>query len=304
MGKDGRPRVFEYVDYRRFLADHYDHEKAQRYGFSFRLFSRRAGIRSSNYLRLVIDGERNLSRTMAERFAQGCSLSGAEAEFFCELVEYCQAETTRERSRAYERLAAYRQFRAARRLDAAQAAYHSTWYLPAIRELVRHPAFDPDPKWIAHQLVPPITAREAARALSLLESLGLLVRDHDGQLEQADPVLTTGPGPLGHHIYTYHHMMLERAAAALDEQDREERELSCVTLAVSDDKFDEIKARVRAFRRQLLQEAEREPKPERVVQVNFQLFPLSRAPSADAPTDKAGVSRRRGTANQPRRRKP
>lgn len=267
--------MFDYVDYRRFLADYYAHEKAQRYGFSFRVFSRRAGIRSSNYLRLVIDGERNLTRAMAERFATGCELSGSAQEFFCDLVEYGQASSTRERKRAYDRLGGYRQFRAARKLDAAQAAYHSTWYLPAIRELVRHPHFTPDPGWIARQLLPRISTREAKRGLSLLCELGLLVDDGDGQLRQADPLVTTGPGPLGHHIYSYHHMMLERAGAALDALDRTERELSCVTLTVSEAKFEEIKARVRAFRRQLLHEAEQEDQPERVVQVNFQLFPLS-----------------------------
>lgn len=293
MGKDSRPRVFEYVDYRRFLADYYAYQKARRYGFSFRVFSRRAGIRSSNYLRLVIDGKRNLTHSMAERFAMGCELSGTAAEFFCDLVEYAQADTTRDRNRAYERLNGYRQFRAARKLDSAQATYHSTWYLPAIRELVKHPEFDPDPRWIARQLLPRITKREAERGVGLLLELGLLVRDGEGILQQAEPLLTTGPGPLGNHIYNYHHMMLERAAAALDGMDREERELSCVTLAVSQAKFEEIKTRVRAFRRQLLHEAEREQQPERVIQVNFQLFPLS-----------IGKTVRRGSSVQTRRRKP
>jgi uncharacterized protein (TIGR02147 family) len=96
-------------------------------------------------------------------------------------------------------------------------------------------------------------------------------------------------------------MMLERAGAALDDMDREERELSCVTLAVSQAKFDEIKTRVRAFRRQLLHEAEQEAEPERVVQVNFQLFPLSLGGSADAP---GREERAPNTGRKPRRRKP
>jgi uncharacterized protein (TIGR02147 family) len=61
--------VFEYLDYRAFLRDIYLAKKAERRGFSFRAFSRRANLRSPNYLKLVMDGERNLSRAMAERFA-------------------------------------------------------------------------------------------------------------------------------------------------------------------------------------------------------------------------------------------
>ena len=37
----------------------------------------------------------------------------------------------------------------------------------------------------------------------------------------------------------------------------------------------ELKERIREFRRELLQLAELEGRPERVVQLNFQLFPLS-----------------------------
>lgn len=267
--------MFEYGDYRRFLADCYAFEKTARYGFSVRLFARRAGIRSSNYLKLVIDGKRNLSREMASQFAAGCGLHGAEADFFCELVDYCQARTAADRTRSYERLGRFRQFRAVRQLDAPQAEYHSTWYLPAIRELCRRPDFVEDPRWIARQLLPRISAAQAKRALATLQRLGLLERGEDDKLRQAAPLVTTGVGPLGHHIFNYHHMMLERAAHALDHVAHDERELSCITVCVSDHQLRDLKQRVRAFRRELLQQAELGNEPERVVQINFQLFPLS-----------------------------
>jgi len=273
--KRARPSVFGYSDYRRYLADLYAHEKASRYGFSVRVFARRARIRSSNYLRLVIDGKRNLSRQMAAQFAAGCGLTGNEADFFCELVEYGQAKGAAERTRSYERLARHRQFRAVQKLDAVQAEYHSTWYLPAIRELCRRADFVEDPQWIARQLLPRISAREAKRALALLLRLGLLERGDDGKLRQATSLLTTGTGPLGHHIFNFHHMMLERAGHALDHVPHDEREVSCITVCVSEDTMQALKQRMRAFRRELLQLAEVGNEPERVVQLNFQLFPMS-----------------------------
>jgi uncharacterized protein (TIGR02147 family) len=194
-----RPSVYAFEDYRRYLAAYYEYAKAEQYGFSFRVFSRRARIRSSNYLRLVIDGERNLSHDMAARFGEACELAGPAREFFCELVEYCQARTTQERTRMYERLVRHRAFREARKLESAQAEYHSHWYLPAIRELVRRSDFDSDPKWIARQLRPRISAAEARRALELLSELGLMQQDAEGRLVQVTEIITTGPGPLGHH---------------------------------------------------------------------------------------------------------
>lgn len=295
--------MYAFEDYRRYLAAYYEYAKGAQYGFSFRVFSRRARIRSSNYLRLVIDGERNLSSDMATRFAEACELAGPAREFFCELVEYCQARTTPERSRMYERLARHRAFREARKLESAQAEYHSHWYLPAIRELVRRRDFESDPRWIASQLRPRISTAEARRALELLCELGLLQRDAEGKLVQATEIVTTGPGPLGHHIFRYHHMMLERAGEALDTLPREERDLSTLTLCVSEDKLIELKQRVRTFRQELLRTAELDDVPERVVQINFQIFPLSAAvergstpaaaPAASAPSPSARARSRR-----------
>lgn len=286
MDSAAKPNVYSYADYRRFLADHYAYAKAAEYGFSFRAFSLRAGIRSSNYLKLVIDGERNLSSAMAVRFAKGCGLSGDRAEFFCELVAYCQAETLSERNRGYERLYRFRPFRAVHQLAKEQADYHSQWYVPAIRELVRRADFSEDPSWIAAQLLPKISPAQAEKALATLLKLGLLERTPDGagsRLQQTSALVTTGSGPLGHHILSFHQMMLERAGHALDHSPRSERDISCLTLCVSSAKLEEIKRRVRALRQELLQAAELEDQPERVVQVNFQIFPLSLAVATPEP---------------------
>jgi uncharacterized protein (TIGR02147 family) len=260
------------------LGDHYAHAKATEYGFSFRVFSKRAGIRSSNYLRLVIDGQRNLTPGMAAQFATGCGLSGVAADFFCDLVSYCQTKDSQARSRAFEKLNRYRRFRAVHRLAREQAEYHSTWYLPVLRELVRRADFVPDPRWIASQLRPKITRQEAARGLALLRKLGLVDEDDSGRLVQTTALVSTGLGPLGHHVYAFHHAMLERAGHALDHTPREERDVSCLTVCVSDAKLHELKERVSAFRQELLQLAELDDEPERVVQLNFQVFPLSERP--------------------------
>ena len=275
---DGTPDIYHYSDYRQFLSDYYRARKSASYGFSLRLFARRAGTRSFNYLSLVISGKRNISASMAHKFARGCELHGEDADFFVDLVEYSQASGIEIQSRAYQRLTRYRRFRAARKLDAAQAAYHSAWYLPAIRELVRLETFQADAQWIASQLLPTIPAREARRALNLLHKLALIEALPDGSLRQTEASVTTGQGPLGHHIYAYHHMMLKQAGRALDELDREERDISSVTLAISEAKLVQLKQRLRSLRNELLAEAELDPAPERVVQINFQLFPLSKRP--------------------------
>ncbi len=276
--------VFGYGDYRLYLQDFYRSQKAKSAAFSHRAFSRRAGLRSSNYLSLVMKGQRDLSSQMAPRFAKACGLTKAEADFFCDLVAYGQAKTTAEKQRCHERLARFRKFRDAHRLDAEQAAYHAHWYVPAIRELVTLPGFREDPAWIAAHLEPPIAERQAAEALSTLCRLGLLVRGAGGRLQQTRTLVTTGPGPLGHHVFVYHQTMMDLAKRALDDLPREERDISCVTLCVPESALPELARRMRELRRELLELAEQTTQPERVVQLNFQMFPLSRrAPAPRKP---------------------
>jgi uncharacterized protein (TIGR02147 family) len=268
--------VFEYLDFRAFLADFYAERKRHGRGFSFRAFSRRAGLKSPNYLKLVIDGVRNLSPAMAERFAQACGLEGDAARFFVDLVAFNQAATSIEREKQYAKLTGFRRYRQAHKLDVAHAAYYSAWYMPAIRELCAAAEFRPDPDWIARQLVPPITRAEATRALETLLELGLVVRRADGGIAQTEALLSTGAETRGLHIASYHRGMMERAMAAIDLVSAAERDISSLTLCLSTGGLRLLKERVQRFRRELLELSAREQDPEQVVQLNFQLFPLTR----------------------------
>jgi uncharacterized protein (TIGR02147 family) len=272
---DAAPDIFAYDDYRAFLRDLYASKKGQKRGFSLRAFSRKAGLTSSNYLKLVMDGDRNLSPAMAERFAEACGLRERERAYFCELVGYAQAETAAERERAYRSLSSFRRFREVFPLDRAHEAYHAHWYVPAIRELASRSDFRADPKWIARTLLPSITARKAEQALSVLRELGLLVEDTQGNLRQAHALVETPDRPLGHHVVKYHRTMMERAAEAIDHIPREQREIASLTLCLSQSQLLALKQRLTEVRRELLQEFTAGPDARRVVQLNFQLFPLS-----------------------------
>ena len=271
--------VFSYRDYRAYLRDVYAARKSSEYGFSYRAFARKAGLSAPNYLKLVTEGQRNLTAEMAGRFAAALGLAGEPASYFCDLVAFNQAASAPERERCYQRLQAYRRYRSTFRLDAAHAAYHAEWYIPAIRELSACSGFRPDPKWIARTLRPSITARQAEQAVAVLEQLGLLVRDTSGRLVQEEPLLSTGDDqPLGHHIATFHRTMMQRASEALDTVPREEREIAALTLGLNERQFLQIKQRLYQLRQELLQASleEAEGPPDRVVQINFQMFPLSR----------------------------
>ncbi len=269
------PLVFDYLDYRAFLRDHYVAKKATR-GLSFRGFSKRAGLGSPNYLKLVMDGQRNLTAAMASRFAKAAGLEADAARYFCELVLFNQTKSVTERNQSYAKIAGFRRYREARPLELAHAAYHSTWYLPAIRELSARHDFREDPHWIAGMLRPTIAPADAAHALHTLLELGLLRREPSGKIVQAEPLVSTGPEVQSLNVANYHRTMMQRAADAIETVAPEERDISSLTLCLGPDGTRRLKERIQRFRRELLELSTIEQDPRQVVQVNFQLFPLSR----------------------------
>ncbi len=267
--------VFDYLDHRAFLRDYYLDRKKRR-GQSYRSFSRRAGLGSPNYLKLVIDRQRNLTDKMAARFAKAAGLTGDAALYFAELVRFDRATSTVDRADHYARLTGFRRFQKARPLDAAFAAYHSTWYLPAVRELAARADFRADPHWIAGMLWPAIAPAEATHALQTLLSLGLLVQGPGGRVIQGDVLVSTGPEVRSVQVASYHRVMLERASASIDAVPPDQRDISALTLCLGGDGLRRLKERVQRFRRELLELSALEEDPRQVVQMNFQLFPLSR----------------------------
>jgi uncharacterized protein (TIGR02147 family) len=267
------PDVFGFRDYRAYLRALYAHKKAQGNSLSLRAFSRRAGLRSPNYLKLVMDGARNLTPEMARRFAGACGLRGQAHEYFCELVAFNQAKHAEQRAQVYERLRKFRRYREVHRLDKAQEAYHARWYIPAIRELAARADFRDDAKWIGKTLLPNVAPADVRKALEVLLELGLLVRDPEGALRQAQELVQTPEGPLGHHVVSFHRAMLERAAEALDSVPREQREIASLTLCLSDAQTEQLKERLGRFREELLHVFSSDADARRVVQVSFQRLP-------------------------------
>lgn len=286
MTATGDPQIFAYLDYRSYLRALY--ERRKRRGSSYRSFARRAGLRSPNYLKLVIDGERNLSARMAQRFAEACDLSEEGQRYFLQLVAFNQARSSEARARAHAALRRARGPSRFAKLDAALDAYHSLWYLPAIRELVSSPHFREDARWIARQMLPAITAAEARRALVHLLELGLLVRDARGRLRQAVLTVTTGPEARSRQLKSFHKAMMDHAKSSIDRIAAPERDVSSLTLCLGEHGLSVVKQSIQRFRQELLEVSELEEDGRQVVQLNFQLFPLTRPLRARQPAPVEG----------------
>ncbi len=271
--------VFDYLDYRVFLRDFYAAAKDRNASFSYRSFARRIGVRTPGHLKRVMDGERSLTPAMTSRYAQALGFGEEESTWWGHLVRFNQATTLPERESEYERLTAFRRYRRAHRLDARYADYFSHWFIPATRELAYRADFQDDAGWVAERLVPTISKKQAKLALSTLHELGMLQRDASGACRPTDTIVSSGPAATaGLHIARYHRAMLSLAEQSMDRFPASERDISAMTLAVPRGSIGALKARLVEFRQELLGEYTGEA-AEQIVQLNIQLFPLSRSRS-------------------------
>jgi len=269
-----KPDVFQFSEYRDYLRQMYLYLKETK-RFSYRSFSREAGYKSSNMLKFVIDGERNLSAESAEKVCQVFKLTEVETNYFKNLVLFNQAKSNEEKRYFAHQLVNHKGFKKFHPLKESAFHYLSQWYLVAIRELVGCESFIEDPAWIASQLRPNITKREAKRALKELQEMKLIRRDDTGRLVQTKELLATDDEVSAQAVPQFHKLMIQKGLEAVDRFEAKDRNISALTIGISPEKARHVAKLIHKFRSELLLLADDEKSPDSVYQVNFQLFPLA-----------------------------
>jgi len=270
--------IYQYQDYRKFLRDFYGHKKKNNRGYSYAVFSRKAGLHSPNYLRRVIDGTRNITHRNLKKFIMGLELFKKEAQYFENLVLFNQADSSEVKGLYFQELKKNSQnedsvFQA----DAAYYDYLSKWYYVAIHEMVHLHDFSPDPQWMCKRLKNRITKTQAKKALELLEDLGFIIKAEDGRYKQAHPQLKFREEVKHIALQKFHCQVMKIAEEALVHEAFQERELSSLTLCIRKEKLSELKRKIHEFRAGLNAELSCIPhEGDEVVQINFQLISLTR----------------------------
>jgi uncharacterized protein (TIGR02147 family) len=279
MRKAASINVFEYSDYRKFLRDWYEAAKKSGGTLSYRSFAQRAGLKSINFYKFVMDGIRNLTADSAAKFAAGLKLNKQETEFFKGLVFYTQATTHEEKNRRYQDLLRSRKYSQLKPIERDQYEYYATWYHPVVRELIASKDFDGTFAWIAGRLSPSITPAQAEKSVELLEKLGFIERTEHGRWKQASSIVSTGAELKSHVVHNYHKIVLDLAKRVIDEMPPERRDVSTMTLGVARGRITELKKLIQNFRQEILKAVASDTEPEEVVQLNIQMFPLTISPS-------------------------
>lgn len=293
------PDIFRYADGRQFLNDWWDWKKVVSPRTSFRSFAMRADS-SASLLKDVLEGRRRLTPESATKFGKAMGLGERERSYLAALADFGGARDLAARNAAFSELTKLRHESFVKYLQPGQYVAWTWWYHMAIRELVGLPDFQEDPGWIGARLEPSLPPRDAAKALQELIELGLVSRDAGGRLYASDRAISSEyeiPSPVVRH---FNQQMIQLGLTATDRIPLEQREISGLTLGLSEECFDRIKERIRIFKQEILGMVLEDRRPSAVVaQLNFQLFPLIRPPETIAPKEKIRATPLKRTEDRP-----
>lgn len=265
--------ITEYTDYRKFMLDYYEDRKAHSV-FSWREFSNLAGFSSCSYMKVVCDGKSKLSKQGVERTAQAMGLVGFEVEYFRAMVTFCQSRSDAKKKEAFERMCSIAKNHKVRVLEERLFDYYESWKNPTLRELAPlMPGATPGE--LAKKCYPPVTAWEVQETLKFLTDSGLLLKAKDGTYSQSESSITGSSEATRLAIRTAHRQMSQLAANSL-ELPTTERNITGVTMGISDETYDRIVHELETFRQKIISIAVADKNINQVYRLNLQFFPLTR----------------------------
>jgi uncharacterized protein (TIGR02147 family) len=266
--------IFEYLEYREFLRDSYEHNKKEKPFFSYRYISGRVGI-NCGYVIKVFQGKVHLGLKNIPAFADLLGLNGKEREYFTELVYFGRAKNPRDIEMRFERLQALKglQFRT---VADDQVEFYRRWYHMAVRSLLSIYEFDGKSyRRLGSMLSPSITAAQARESVGLLLRLGLVRIDGNGAYRVTDRFISTGQRWSVGAIRDYQKANIELAAQALERHAKELRDISTVTMAFALKDLPALRERVAQMRQELLRMSDISNGEDSVMQLNIQVFPVA-----------------------------
>lgn len=256
------------------MQDMYVFLKKTKKQFSFRFFSKEAGLSSPNFLKLVMDGQRNLTQSSIIKFSKAFKHTQQEIDFFENLVLFNQAQTSEEKNKFYLKLTKSRRYREIKKLEKEQVQFYSHWVHSALREMVALSNFKEDVTWLSERLE--VSEKEVKDSLDLLLKLNLIQRNKEGKLIQSDGLISAGPEIQKMSLINFHQEMLNKTKASLERVPSDQRDISAVTLGVSQDMLPALKECVAQFHQDMLAIISNSKcSLDQVYQLNIQLFPLS-----------------------------
>ena len=201
-------------------------------------------------------------------------LKDLEIEYFETLVNLNQASSLEERSHQLRRLLSFREGKVDV-IGKEKFEYYSKWYYAAIRELLFFYDFRGDYQSLAKKLDPAILPVQAKKAIRILEKLEFIKKNAQGKYQPTDSILKKDSSFRSLFVANLLRTNMEMGMVALEKFHKDQRNISGITLSLSESGFEKAQAIIDSMRKKLTSLTDEDPFPEKVFQFNVQFFPVT-----------------------------
>jgi len=268
------PNIYNYLNYREFLADWYAAKKGENSSFSYQVLANRAGFKSKSFFPQVVDGSRNLSGESVFALSRIIGLKGKSFTYFELLVGFNQAKSNAQKDHFFRKIIAVQSPVSSTLLLRDRYEFFSHWYHSTIREVITWYDWDEDYRKLARMVRPSITPFQARQSVKLLQKLKL-IQKKGCRWVQTEPDLTTGDTVQSLAVEKFHLQNLNLAGEAIDSVPASQRDISLLVAGLSQQTYETVKQEIVDFRKRLISIISSEKKPERVYHLSMQLIPTS-----------------------------
>jgi len=269
------PSIYEYNDFRKYLADYQKTMVKTDRSFTASNICRRLGMpKTRSYFADVLKGKQ-VTETFIDRFAKLLRLSTEEERFFRALISFNQATTAELKEWYFEQLISLN--RTPRRIvDPETYLFYKEWFHTAVWAVLDVVDFKNSFTELSRKLDPQITIKQARQSIALLIKLGLIRKNEQGFYKPVDRSIATGPYVKDTLINQYQAKCLDLAKQAIFSGQPGPKNFSTMTLRISREAYRTLEKRLQSFKAEVRSIAHKDEKQAEVVyQVNIQVFPNS-----------------------------
>lgn len=268
--------IYSYEDYRAFLRDSFLARKTQDKSFTHRKLAALGGIANPGFFNEVVRGRRDLTEEAAEKFCLAFGWNEKESEYFKLLVSHNQCQDIETKDEILRKLSFRRGRSTFARTQAGAVRYYQDSSYALVRAALQVIDFRGEYEKLARYLVPHLSVALVKRCVRDLCEWGLVQQETNGRYTVTSAFLEPGRN-MEEALKRLHREWIQQAASTLDDFPKSDRHISSALITISEKGYREIMARIESFRAELLEIVKRESKnPERIVQMNIQVFPKNR----------------------------
>ncbi len=279
------PGLNGYMDYRKYLLDYYlfkrEQTKKQLRPYSYSIFAAAANIKSPNYLKMIIEGKRNLSEEMIGKFARALALNKQQGEEFRLLVMFNQSADPAERNLLLKQLSEYRVHYKLKTGEIDRKSFEKlpSWVAWVLYAMVDQDGVSFKTEDLRSLLRGKVKPDEIQAAMKSLLDAGEVVLDETTGLLKKTRTLSESPEEIPVAlIRKLQAQLMLLGLESLYQDPPQDREFGTITLALTKDEFEDIRFKLRQLRKQIHKDnsiKRMTTRGERVYQLNLQLFPVT-----------------------------